>query len=381
MNNYIKGDGVFKIRGNRIYVHGTIDGIFYRKSTGKKVNPANKIWIKKANPLKVLAEILEKDNPLKIKTDLESFGLSVLELTSSKRAIETQKDILRIFNNKILPYFCNFRMEDIKPIDIVKFLEIQKTQLSADRVRRIKNTFCLILDFAEENELILKNPIHTRSVSQVDLSYSVKNKKAYNTDEIKLILDNAKGWFKVFMDISFKLGLRTGETMALKWDDINLKTGTLSLKRSITRGVITEQNENKNSNKNHFRDIQILPSTLELLNSYYSIRPSDEWLFINKDGKYYKESKTIVDYHLKPLLKKIGVEYKTLYATRHSYASIMKYAGENLESIQKVMGHSIGSNITQKHYIDPRILKLEHSQKEAIKQEILFNTMLQIHNS
>ena len=381
MNNYIKGDGVFKIRGNRIYVHGTIDGIFYRKSTGKKVNPANKIWIKKANPLKVLAEILEKDNPLKIKTDLESFGLSVLELTSSKRAIETQKDILRIFNNKILPYFCNFRMEDIKPIDIVKFLEIQKTQLSADRVRRIKNTFCLILDFAEENELILKNPIHTRSVSQVDLSYSVKNKKAYNTDEIRLILDNAKGWFKVFMDISFKLGLRTGETMALKWDDINLKTGTLSLKRSITRGVITEQNENKNSNKNHFRDIQILPSTLELLNSYYSIRPSDEWLFINKDGKYYKESKTIVDYHLKPLLKKIGVEYKTLYATRHSYASIMKYAGENLESIQKVMGHSIGSNITQKHYIDPRILKLEHSQKEAIKQEILFNTMLQIHNS
>jgi len=371
-----KGDGVFKIRGNKLYVHGSINGKFYRKSTGKKVTPAVKQWIKKADPLKVLAELLEEELPVKMDNDLESFGLSVLELTSSKRGVQTQKDVERIFNKRILPHFKKYRMEDIKPLDIVKFLELLKKELSADRVRRIKNTFNMILDFAEENGLILKNPISTRTVSQVDLSYSKKNTQAYDTEEIKLILDNAKGWFKVFMDISFKLGLRTGEAMALKWEDINLETGVLLLRRSITRGIVSEQDIDSNSNKNHFRKIQILPETLKLLNDYYNVRPSDEWLFINKDSRYFRESKTIVDYHLKPLLKKIGVPYKTLYATRRSYASIMKFAGQDLESIQEVMGHSKGSKITEKHYIDPRILKLSHAQKEAEKQEALFNVMI-----
>jgi len=371
-----KGDGVFKIRGNKLYVHGSINGKFYRKSTGKKVTPAVKQWIKKADPLKVLAELLEEELPVKMDNNLESFGLSVLELTSSKRGVETQKDVERIFDKRILPHFKKYRMEDIKPLDIVKFLELLKKELSADRVRRIKNTFNMILDFAEENGLILKNPISTRTVSQVDLSYSKKNTQAYDTEEIKLILDNAKGWFKVFMDISFKLGLRTGEAMALKWEDINLETGVLLLRRSITRGIISEQDIDSNSNKNHFRKIQILPETLKLLNDYYNVRPSDEWLFINKDSRYFRESKTIVDYHLKPLLKKIGVPYKTLYATRRSYASIMKFAGQDLESIQEVMGHSKGSKITEKHYIDPRILKLSHAQKEAEKQEALFNVMI-----
>lgn len=54
----------------------------------------------------------------------------------------------------------------------------------------------------------------------------------------------------------------------------------------------------------------------------------------------------------------------------------MKFAGQNLESIQEVMGHSKGSKITEKHYIDPRILKLSHAQKEAEKQEALFNVMI-----
>lgn len=166
--------------------------------------------------------------------------------------------------------------------------------------------------------------------------------------------------------------------MALKWSDINFKTEKLSLQRSITRGVITEQNENSTSNKNHFGTLQLLPDLVKLLKIYYEVRPSNEWLFINKDGRYYRESKTIVDYHLKPLLKSIGVKYKTLYATRRSYASVMSFGGENLEDIQKIMGHSKGSKITEKHYIDPRILKLEHDKLNAQKQQEIFNMMVEV---
>lgn len=382
----IKGDGIFKVRNNVIYVHASMNGVFYRKSTGKKLTPATKQWIKKANPMDVLSELLDKEKNVIKTNNFEQFGKMVLELTSSKRSDDSQKDLICLFKNRILPSFKRFRIEDIKPLDIINLLEQQKKEVCNDRVKRIKNLLSTIFDYAYDNDLIEKNPVQTRSVKSIDLSYEPGNTKAYNTDEIALILRSAKGWFKIFMNLSFTLGLRTGECMALKWCDFDLESGTLLLRRSITRGVITEQNENSKSNKNHFRALQLFPETVELLKTYYEVRPSDDWLFINKDGRFYRESKTIVDYHLKPLLKKIGVEYKTLYATRRSYASIMNYGNEissfnnhsEFEELQKSMGHSVGSKITEKHYIDPRILKNEHNKLNAQRKQNIFNMMVDV---
>jgi len=373
---HTKGDGVFKIRGNKIYVHGTINGKFYRKSTGKKVTPATKAWIKKADPLKVLAELIG-EQVLKVGTDLKSFGYEVLELTASNRGEQYQKDVIRAFEKRILPVFEHFKIEDIKPIDIVKFLESLKKELSNDRVKHIKNVFGLILDYAVDNEIIDKNPVRSKTVSQVDLTYIPENTQAYTPEEVNLLLEGAKGWLKVFLDLSFKTGLRTGEAMGLKWEDIDLEKGILYIRRSISKGVVTEQTEKSKSNKQHFRRIPLFESSLELLRKYYEVRPSDEWLFINKDGRFYRESKTIVDYHFKPLCEKVGVEYKTLYATRRTYATLMKYAGEDFGKVQETMGHSKGSKITDKHYIDPRIIEAEHLKKEAERREALFKIMTQ----
>ncbi len=379
-NNRIKGDGLFKIRNNVIYVHGSLNGVFYRKSTGKKVTPTTKQWIKKANPLEELVKLLNKEKNMIATNNFEEFGKMVLNLTSSKRQQSSQKELERLFEKRILPSFKRFTLDDIKPLDIVNLLEKQKKEICNDRIKRIKNLLNIIFDYAYDNDLVEKNPVQSRSVKSINLSYSPKNTKAYTTEEISIILKSAKGWFKVFMELSFKLGLRTGECMALKWSDFDFETEKLSLRRSITKGVISEQNEKSLSNKNHFRKIQLFPDLVKLLKTYYEIRPSDDWLFINKDGRYYRESKTIVDYHLKPLLKKLNVEYKTLYATRRSYASVMSFGGENLEDIQKIMGHSKGSKITQKHYIDPRILKLEHDKLNAQKQQDIFNMMIEVEN-
>ena len=74
MNKRIKGDGLFKIRNNVIYVHGSLNGVFYRKSTGKKVTPTTKQWIKKANPLEELVKLLNKEKNMIATNNFEEFG-------------------------------------------------------------------------------------------------------------------------------------------------------------------------------------------------------------------------------------------------------------------------------------------------------------------
>jgi len=108
-----------------------------------------------------------------------------------------------------------------------------------------------------------------------------------------------------------------------------------------------------------------------------TVRPHKEWIFINKDNKPFVQSQSIIDYHLKPLLKELKIKYKTLYALRRSYASIMNYAGQNMEDIQSVMGHTKGSLVTEKHYISDDILTVEDRKNQSKRQEELFNILVQ----
>lgn len=379
IKEYTKGDGVFVVRGNMIHVHGTINGQFYRKSTGKKYSPRTKTWMKKADPLKFLVGILGISE-VETEADLEAFGYSVLNLTTANVSRKHKEDVLGVFKNHILPAFKHVGMKDIKPIDVISFLESLKDNLSYTRVRFIRNTFSLILEHALDNMLINKNPFNAQTVKKVDLIWDVST-EVYTTEETAKILKNAAGWLRVFLDISFTAGIRTGEAMVLKWGDFDLDNGILYLKRSLSNdGIIVEhvdkKNKGKRENKDHFRSIPLFSSTIKLLKSYFEVRPNRTWLFVSKDHKPFTKSQSIADYHLKPFLKEIGVKYKTLYATRRSYASIMKYAGEDLDDLQEVMGHSKGSSVTEKHYITEDILSIKDKQKQANHREKLFNILL-----
>ena len=86
--------------------------------------------------------------------------------------------------------------------------------------------------------------------------------------------------------------------------------------------------------------IYLFPETLDLLRKYFNFKPDDKWLFVTKTGEPFLQGDTIRNYHIKPLLNKIGVEYKAVYATRRTYISIMRQSEKiMIEDIQDVVGH------------------------------------------
>ena len=91
--------------GNIIYVLGTVDGKFYRKSTGKEANKLNIAWIKK-NARDVLLKLIDKQGIEKEeKVSLEEYGIKVIQATARARNVNTQKEKEGYFRNHILPYF------------------------------------------------------------------------------------------------------------------------------------------------------------------------------------------------------------------------------------------------------------------------------------
>ncbi len=380
MNENINcSDGSFYARDGRIYVQATINGRTIKKSTGKKVNSINKAWTKRQNPSDVLLNILGVEREKKSKDiSIEDFGTKIINATSASRGIETQKDFVRILNKIIVPFFKFYKFNDISSTDILELLKNVDAKYSNDRTKRVKSILNLIFTHAHEEELITKNPFSVQILKNHKLKKKPTRTKAYNISETKEILYKAKGWLKIFLELSFKYGLRTGECMGLKWSDFDLEKGYFMVHRSISKGTITESSEIIHENKNHLREIFLFPETIDLIKKYENFKPDEDWLFVTKEGKPFKESHTILKCHFKPFLHQIGIEYKTLYATRRTYASIMRQSEKiMLEEIQDVMGHTKGSFITDKHY-NVDVLENIHKKKKAYEKAEIFNNILNI---
>ena len=379
LNSKLKrGEGSYLLVNGTVNVRVSINGVKYKKSIHKKLNASTKAWISKRSPkvilLQLYPELSSSKKQIIIDVTIKNYGESVLSLLTSKAKNEQYaKDIENVFYKHIVPYFDNVLLEDITAYDIVHYLEYLKKHLSGSRVKFIKNVFSNILDYAVDNKVIEQNVFDLKTVKNVEINTKPsKKKEAYTDEEMQLILKNAEGWFKVFIHLLFTTGARPGETMALKWEDIDLENGVIFMKRNIHKGVEYEKKDDSGT-KNHYRTIFLMKDTLSLLQQYYELRPHNTWLFISRYNKPYSEPRNITEYYFKPLLKKIKVKYKTIYATRSTFISLMLNSDASLETIQQIVGHKLGSRVTEDHYLDENVVDITERRDKVAKLEEAFS--------
>ncbi len=219
-------EGYFINKFNIIYVQGTVDGIYYRKSTKKKATKDNINYIKK-NHYDVLLKLIDK-NKTTTKTDIESFGRLVIENTAIKRSLNQQRDTLAKFNNHILPTFKNFSLNDIRVSDIESWQNRLLLKLSSGTVKKCREILNLIFKKALADDLISKN------YSELADNIQVTNakKEPYTEDELRLLFKHSTNWFNTYLVLVASSGLRVGEALGLKWEDFDLTNNYIDLKRS-----------------------------------------------------------------------------------------------------------------------------------------------------
>lgn len=341
-----KGKGWFVNEYEVIYVQGTVDGKFYRKSTNKQASSANLKWIEK-NARDVLLKLIEhKDKNATV--TMNNFALDVLELTKHKRSERTQKEYINQYAKNVAPFFKNYNIDDVTAMDVEKWQNsLRSKKLSSATIKRLRTILSIAFEKAVASDMVPKNPIkYAESIKVVH-----QKREPYSEPEMRLLIDRAEGWLKVFLIVAFSTGLRTGEIIGLQWDDVNLKDGFIDLKRAISKGTIVDETSTTNTSKNHSRVVELIPDVVDMLAKYYRVRPNKEWLFVTKYDEPYQDTKG-VSKRFKLLLKQCGVKDKTLYATRHTFTSMMLNSGFDKTWVKAMLGHTTDSSITEKHYFE-----------------------------
>lgn len=336
--------GVF-VRNNVIYVQGNIDGVFYRKSTKKKATKQNLLWVHK-NTETVLLQLINKKDTSKTYL-LKDFAYKSLEINSSNRKENTNKDYKRTFEVHILYKFGKWDLKQIRPTDIKSWQNDLTKKLSGKRVMNIRTVFRGILQDAFIDELIDINPFDRVKPPKVE-----KTKiNPCSLEEVQTITANANGWFKNYLLIAFFTGLRIGEMIALKWDDIDFNNELIDIKRSTTKRIISTP-----KTASSIRTIDMLPVVKKaLIEQSFLSKEKSEFVFINQYGNNFLDPMNLTKRHWKPLLEKLKIEYRVLYQTRHTFASLMLQQNEEIGWVSEMMGHNdIHTTLTKYARFIPR---------------------------
>ena len=330
----------YQIRGNKLYVSGTVDGKFYRLATGKNATPLNIKWIAK-NHRDVLLQLVNKDKPSK-STMFNNYAVQCIK--SDAYAIKNGTKIFYNFmlNDHILPHFKHYKLEDISPSDIRAWQTKLLETLKPSTVKNIKNLMGKILEYAKMDELITKNSARLVKPPRCEQKEDID---PFTMEEVLQLIDNASQWFATFLTVAFFTGMRTGELMALRWDCVDFYSQKIVVRQTMSHGTIGSTKSGKS------RKIDMLSPVHDALKEKFRENGlSSEFIFTCRKGTPYVFSSAIYTTFWKPLLKRCGMAHKVMYNTRHTFASLMLLNGEDVLWVSKMLGHANVST-TMRYYI------------------------------
>ena len=178
--------------------------------------------------------------------------------------------------------------------------------------------------------------------------------KPFTTEQVQSFFAAIRGhkWEALFT-LALATGMRQGELLGLKWQDINFSTGTLQVRRILTRipsetsGKVYIEAEPKTEKSR--RSITVASFALEALSQH---RVSQLEIKL-KAGAFWEEHDyvfcTLVGRHLRPshvvdefkkLLKKADLPDIRFHDLRHSAATLLLSLGVHAKVVQEMLGHT-----------------------------------------
>lgn len=261
-----------------------------------------------------------------------------------------------ILENHILP---TFGEDNSLPEQSVQAFVLHKIEsgLSTKSVKDILIVLKMVMKFGVKKEWM--------TYYEWDIKYppSSENKvlDVLSVTNHRKILNHIQSHF-TFMGlgiyISLSTGLRIGEICALKWSDINVTDGILTVNRTIERIYIIEGEKkhtelviNTPKTKNSCREIPMNKELLGMLKPLKKVVNDDYYILTNDERP--TEPRTYRNYY-KRLMEKLDIPKLKYHKARHSFATRCIEVGCDYKTVSVLLGHS-NISTTLNLYVHPNM--------------------------
>lgn len=156
-----------------------------------------------------------------------------------------------IYQKHISPYLGNYKLRDIKQIDIKRLInDMDKNNYHYETKNAVRILLVDIFNKAINNEYLMKNPAKGITVKRDE----EKDIRVLSVEEQTIFFDSCKGTFydNLYV-VAVSTGMRIGELAALRWSDIDLDKKVIH----ITRTLVYQKYDTDTKKQFHFE----LPKT------------------------------------------------------------------------------------------------------------------------
>ena len=243
-----------------------------------------------------------------------------------------------IVKSKIMPWFGGMRMDEIKPIDVVRWQNslMERRQkngksFSATYLRTVNNQLSAIFNHAVRFYGLAKNPCaattHMGSKKGPEMRFWTKDQYLKFADAIA---DKPQAFYA--FELLYWCGIREGELLALTPADFDLQNARLNITKSYQRingeDVVTDPKTPKSK-----RSILMPKFLVEEMREYL-----DE-LDIDDDERVFPVTKYFLTHEMRRGSDAAGLERIRVHDLRHSHVSLLIDMGFSAVAIADRMGH------------------------------------------
>lgn len=250
-------------------------------------------------------------------------------------------------DNHIRPNIGDIPLEKLTALDIQKLCKKLLTKgrvdrleakgqpkgLSAKTVRNIHQILSSALKLAQEQRIILANPAERCALPKVEH----REMKTLPVEQLQSFLREAResGVFELYY-LELATGLRRGELLGLKWEDIDLQKGDLRVKRQISR-INGEVVEAPLKTKNAYRTLPLAEDTVDILKEQRKKVGSSPWVFPSPNGGPISPDSVL--HMLHRVLKRAGLPRVRFHDLRHTFATLALQNGVDIKTVSGMLGH------------------------------------------
>ena len=273
-----------------------------------------------------------------------------------------------ILENHVLPEFGNNDSLHEHEVQAFVLKKIERG-LSVKSVKDILIVLKMVMKFGVKNEWMTHY--------EWDIKYPANNQpkelEVLSVANHKKILDYVQHNF-TFMSlgiyISLSTGLRIGEICALKWSDINVADGTITVQRTIERIYVVEGEKkhtqlviNTPKTVNSCREIPMSKELLAMVKPMKKVVNGDFYVLTNEDKP--TEPRTYRNYYNR-LMEKLDIPKLKYHGLRHSFATRCIEAGCDYKTVSVLLGHS-NISTTLNLYVHPNMEQKKRCINKMLK--------------
>lgn len=369
-----------------------------------KLVPTDKIPDGKRSDLSLREKIkqVQKDVSDGIRIDNQKTVNDIFDLwISLKRNLKdnTKQNYIYMYQQFVAPDFGKKKISKLVKSDVRRFYNtlVDERGLKINTLDSIHTVLHPVLELAVEDGYLRNNPSDNvmRELKQSH-NYNMEKKKALTVEEQNLFLDYLRDneiyghWYPVFA-VMLGTGLRVGEVTGLRWSDVDLKEGTISINHTLVyyqhrdgKGCYFSVNTPKT--KAGIRTVPILDGVKHAFVEEKKWRMANgvlcnakidgftDFIFVNRFGNVQHQG--TLNKALRRIIRDCNEEQLasgkknpvllprfSCHTLRHTFATRLVESGVNIKAVQEILGHSDIST-TMDIYVDAK----EDFKKEEIKK-------------